>query len=93
VAPPQTNARVRLACAPLAKSAPAGVGSMSSNGGKRVRKPSPYVASKGAALGRLARQVARDQQARTPPSISLPRLSCLEDCAPPDVDANASRTH
>jgi hypothetical protein len=51
--PPQANARVRLACGPLAKSAPAGVASrmssllpalraMPSNGKRRVRRPKPY---------------------------------------------------
>jgi hypothetical protein len=65
---------------------------MSSNGKRRVRRPEPYVASKRAALLRLARQVARDQQVRIPPSISLPRLRCLdEDCDTAAHGANASR--
>jgi len=63
---------------------------MSSNG-KRVHKGEPYVASKRAALLRLARQVARDQQTRTSPSISLPRLRCLDNCDTPAPGANASR--
>jgi hypothetical protein len=37
-------------------------------------------------------QVARDQQVRIPPSISLPRLHCLdEDCDTAAHGANASR--
>jgi hypothetical protein len=54
---------------------------MSSNG-KRNRGPEPYAAIKQAALLRVARQAARDQQVRAPASISLPRLRCLEQ--PPD---------
>jgi len=44
-----------------------------------------------AALLRLARQVARDQQVRMPSSISLPGLRCLEDCDTAARGANASR--
>jgi len=46
---------------------------MSSNGSKRHDG-----ATQRAAAARIARQVNRDQQVRPPPSISLPRLRCLE---------------
>jgi hypothetical protein len=59
--------------------------------GKRHRRHEPHVASKRALRLRLARQVARDQQMRPPPSVTLPRFRCLADDAPPDVGANASR--
>jgi hypothetical protein len=58
---------------------------MSSNG-KRDRRPDePHVDGKHATRLRVARQVARDQQTRTSPSISLPRVSCLEES--PDGEA------
>src|SRR5262249_20680671 len=88
VTPPQTNARVCLGCAPLANSArgrslprssPFPVSWQISSNGKRRHGASPAYLGKRAALPRLARQVARDQQTRTPPSISLPRLRCLEE--------------
>jgi hypothetical protein len=40
---------------------------------------------------RISRQLSHDERHRPPSPITLPRLSCLEDCAPPDVGANASR--
>jgi len=63
---------------------------MSSNG-KQVREPWSYAASKRAALVRIARQVAHDQQVRTPPAISLPRLRCLDEDCDTAHGANASR--
>jgi len=68
---------------------------MSSSNGSTRGRPSSYVRKpqhadeRRARARRISRQVHQDEQHRPPPAITLPRLSCLEDC--PDVDANASR--
>jgi len=63
----------------LPRSSPFPVSWQISSNGKRRHGASPAYLGKRAALLRLARHVARDQQTRTPPSISLPRLRCLEE--------------
>ena len=63
----------------LPRSSPFPLSWQISSNGKRRHGASPAYLGKRAALPRLARQVARDQQTRTPPSISLPRLRCLEE--------------
>ena len=49
---------------------------MSSKNGKRHEGGASQHA---ALVARVARQVARDQQVRPPPAITLPRLACLEE--------------
>jgi hypothetical protein len=53
-----------------------------SNGSKRHDGAS----QRAALAARIARQLNRDQQVRPSPSVSLPRLRCLEE-DPPDDEA------
>jgi hypothetical protein len=61
------------------------------NGSNRDRKRRSSSEAKRAAVLRVALQVAHDRERRVAPKITLPRITCLDDGAPPDVGANATR--
>src|SRR5262249_54789727 len=62
----------------------------STNGTRKQRRHEPEQRARAAAR-RISRQIAHDREHRPPSPITLPRITCLEDCDTAADGANAAR--